>query len=272
MGRLWNRKANIIFALRGEQGVKHSDLRIEFDIQKTSEVNTNPGSIKVYNLSKTSRAFLQQENVVVFLEIGYEEGVDLLYSGDIIKSSSEKIQNNIVTTIDAKDGSFALENANLDKSYKAGTNLKDVARDVVQAMKEAGGIVVSSLGDLQDETLQNGMSVTGAARDTLKKLTDKQGLEYSIQDNELQILREGNSTTDEAILLTPRTGLIGKPIEREKGIEFKALIQTTKMRPGRKIKIVSSEINGVYVMRKAHYRGDTHGEDWSVSGEAIIVS
>ena len=269
MGRLWNRKANIIFALRGEQGAKHTDLRIEFDIQKSSEVNTNPGSIKVYNLSKTSRAFLQQENVVVILEVGYEDGFDQLYSGDVIKSSSEKIQNDIVTTIEAKDGSFALENANLDKSYKAGTNLKDVARDAVQAMKDAGGIIVSSLGDLQDETLQNGMSVTGSARGTLKKLTDKQGLEYSIQDNELQILKEGNSTTDEAILLTPETGLIGKPIEREKGIEFKALIQTTKMRPGRKVKIVSSEINGVYVIRKAHYKGDTHGEDWSVLGEAI---
>ena len=270
MGRLWTRKANIIFALKGEQGIKHSDVRIEFDLKKTSEVNTNSGSIKIYNLNKESRAFLQQENVVVFLEVGYEDSVDQLYTGDVIKSSSEKIQSDIVTTIEAKDGSFALENANLDKSYKAGTNLKDVARDVVQTMKEAGAIAVSSLGDLQDETLQNGMSVTGASRDILKKLTDKQGLEYSIQDNELQILKKGGSTTDEAILLTPETGLIGKPIEREKGIEFKALIQTTKMRPGRKIKIVSSETNGVFVIRKVNYKGDTHGEDWFVLGEATI--
>ncbi len=269
MSRLWNRKANIIFALRGEQGTKHTDLRIAFDIGKTSEVNANPAKIKIYNLNKTSRAFLQQENVIVILEVGYEDNVDQLFIGDIVKSSTEKTGSDLITTIEAKDGTFALENANLDKSYKAGTNIKDVAKDVINSIQEVGGIIVNSISAIKSETLQNGMSVTGASKKTLDNITEKQGLEYSIQDNELQIIEKNGSTTEEAILLTPETGLLGKPIEREEGIEYKALIQTTKLRPGRRVRITSSEIDGVFINKKVNYKGDTHGTDWFVTGEAL---
>jgi hypothetical protein len=269
MSRLWNRQANIIFAVRGEQGVKHSDIRIVFDVEKTSEVNTNSAKIKIYNLNKNSRAILQQENVVIILEVGYENNVDQLYVGDIIKSSTEKIEGDLVTSIEAKDGGFALENANLDKSYKAGTNIKDVAKDVIKSMEDIAGITVNSLDEIKDEVLQNGMSITGASRKTLDNIIEKQGLEYSIQDNELQIIKKDGSTAEDAVLLTPETGLLGKPIEREKGIQYKALIQTTKIRPGRRIRITSSDIDGVFINKKVNYKGDTHGSDWFVLGEAV---
>lgn len=270
MSRLWNRQINIIFALRGEQGTKHPDLRIIFEIDKTSETNANPAKIQIYNLKESSRTFLEQkENVIVILEVGYEDNVDQLFTGDIVKSSTKKEGSDLITTIEAKDGTFVLENSHIDKSYEAGTNIKDVAKDVIKSMKETGGLIINSVEEILGETLQNGMSISGSSKKILENITNKQGREFSIQDNELQIVKQGGSTTEEAILLTPQTGLIGKPIRREEGIEFKALIQTTKFRPGRKIKIISSDIEGIYTARKIKYKGDSHGPDWFVSGEAI---
>ena len=50
MGMLWDRNAAVVFGVRGEQGTRVENLRIAFNIVKTSESNTNASTIVIYNL------------------------------------------------------------------------------------------------------------------------------------------------------------------------------------------------------------------------------
>lgn len=279
MALLWDRKAVVTFGPKGEEGVRVTDLRVSFDIDSTNDSNANTAKIQIYNLNGSNRGVLKtKDDLVVILEIGYGNTLEQLFIGDIARSSTQRNGADFITTIEAGDAEKALTEATLDKSYEAGTNEKTIVEDAFQAMKDTGQIIIGSLAAMKDDITQNGFSASGTAKLVVDKIISKQKLEFSIQNNETQILKPDQDTGEEAILLTPQTGLIGSPsvgligkkASKKEGISFRALIQTTKFRPGRLVNIVSRDMDGFFKIVKASFNGDTHSEPWFADCEAII--
>jgi hypothetical protein len=267
MGGLWKRNAAVIFGIKGQQGTRVEDLKISFEIEKTSESNTNSATILIYNLNPNHRGILQkEENLFIILEVGYGGEFNQLFIGDISKVIITKQGNDWVTNIEAGDGNQSLKDATLDKSYKNGTPIKTIINDAIDSMKVTGNVVAGVISDVGDEVFQQGVSISDTAKNVIDKLTSKLGLEFSIQDNEIQILGPDSDIGDSAILINPDLGLIGSPIKRDKGIEFTALIFTTKVRPGILVKLESREIEGTFKVRKINFVGDTRGNDWVMKG------
>lgn len=270
MGLLWQRRAGATFGVKGEEGTKVTGLRIFFDIEKTSESSANTAKIIIYNLNESNRDLLKnKENLFILLEVGYKDEVDQLWIGDIKTSFSGRKGTDFITTIESEDGGQAIREARIDKSYAAGVNIKTVISDVANTMKEAGAVAIGTLSRVKDEVAQNGLTISGMSKVIMDDLIGKQGLEWSIQDNEAQFLEPKGETGEEITLLTPQTGLIGSPVNRKDGLDFKALIQTTKIRPGRSVKIQSRQFDGLYRVGKARYLGDTHDKPWYIMCEAI---
>ena len=273
MGLLWRRKASVTFGVKGEEGIKVTDLRIAFDIEKTSESNANTAKVTIYNLNENNRDLLKnKENLFIILDVGYLNGdIDQLLIADISRSSTKRQGSDFITVIECEDGGQALTEARVDKSYAPGTNLKSVTSDVVNSFVDAGQVAIGTLSRVKDEIAQNGITVSGVSKVIMDDLVEKQDLEWSIQDNEVQVMEPLQDTGEEIVFLTPDTGLIGSPILREKGIEFKALIQSTKIRPGRAVNLESRQFKGLYRVNKARYQGDTHDKTWYVICEGIEV-
>jgi hypothetical protein len=280
MAQLWNRKAVVTMGPKGEQGVKIEGLRVSFDIVKTNNKSANNAKIIIYNLNESNKSILKtKENISLTLEVGYGSNVDLLFTGDVVRSSTQRNGSNFPTTIEVEDGDQALTTATIDKSYVGGTNLKTVVNDSLQSMKDAGQVIIGSINSIKDDIAQNGFTASGLASKVIDEITKKQGLEFSIQDNETQILGESEDTGEEAIVLTPSTGLIGSPriglIGKEAakvdGIEFKALIQTTRFKPGRVVQIKSREVDGFFKILKSKFSGDTHAPAWFVNCEGKTI-
>ncbi len=269
MAQLWNREISLRFGNKGALGIKITDLRITFVIGKTSDSNANTSKIKVYNLNERSRTILEQGgDLVATLEAGYTgTGLEGLFKGEIDKSQFRRISSDWVTTIFVKDGNTAITKTHFEKSYAGPVDLKAIAEDVIRTLQNEAGIVVKSLKNLSSEIIQNGFSANGLASRILDNIVEKQGLEWSIQDGELQIIAP-DSSDHEAIVLTPQTGLIGSPVRRENGIEFRALLQP-KIKPGRAVKIESRNLNGLFRIRQAQFKGDTHGTPWFVTAVAV---
>ncbi len=280
MGQLWNRKAVVTMGVKGEKGVRIEGLRISFDIEKTNEKSANNAKVLIYNLNESNKSLLKtKEDLSLTLEVGYGDNLDLLFTGDIVRSTTQRRGPDFVSTIEIDDGDEALTRAKLEKSYEAGTNLKTVVQDALQSMKDAGQVVIGSISSIKDDIAQNGFSASGLASSIVEQITSKQGLEFSIQDNETQILEASEDTGEEAIVLTPSTGLIGSPrigligkeASKQDGIEFKALIQTTRFKPGRKVKIQSREVDGIFKILKSKFAGDTHAPAWFVTCEGQLI-
>ena len=281
MAQLFNRKAIVTMGPKGGQGVRIEGLRVAFDITKTNKKSANNAKIMIYNLNESNKSLLKtKEDLSLTLEIGYGiNNIDLLFTGDIVRSSTQRSGPDFISTIEVDDGDQALTTATIDKSYVAGTNLKTVINDSLQSMKDAGQIVIGSINSIKDDIAQNGFTASGLASSVIDQITKKQGLEFSIQDNETQILGVDEDTGEEAIVLTPTTGLIGSPriglIGKEAskidGIEFKALIQTTRFKPGRVAQIKSREVDGFFKILKSKFTGDTHAPAWFVTCEAQTI-
>ena len=260
MSDFFLRQAVVKVGIPGSEGKEFSGLRVAFDVEKNSESFANPGKITIYNLNKDSRGFMEQKGLKVRLLVGYLNSLAQIYLGDIQKVKHEKSGVDWVTHIEAGDGEQAIQDATIDKSYQPGVNIKSVIGDLVGSFP---GLTSGAQEGVKDETFGNGLSLTGSSADRLTEITKKQGLEWSIQDGEVQILPPTDKTKDEAILVSSETGLIGSPSKTDgaiPGIEFKCLLIPT-LRPGRAVQVESKEINKAFRVRKVVFTGDnTEGE------------
>lgn len=274
MAQLWNREIGLSFGNRGFLGIKITDLRIAFVIGRTSESNANTSKIKVYNLNERSRTILEQgEDLVAILEAGYTgTGLEVLFKGGIDKSQSGRVGPDWLTTIFVKDPKVDVTKTHFEKSYASlegkPIDTKEIIKQVIQKLEDEAGIVVKSLKNLSSDFLQNGYSANGLISNILDDLVGKQGLEWNIQNGELQIIAPDSSDST-AIVLTPQTGLIGSPIRRGNGIEFRALLQP-KIIPGGAVEITSRNFEkALFRIRQAQFKGDTHGTPWFVTAVAV---
>lgn len=280
MGQLWNRIAIVTMGPRGEQGVRIEGLRVSFDIEKTNGKTANNAKVLIYNLNEDHKSILKtKESLSLTLEVGYGGDVDLLFIGDIVRSTTQRKGADFVSTIEVGDSEESLRKATLDKSYIAGIDMKTVIDDAFKSMKETGQIIVGSIDAIKEDIAQNGITVSGLASTIVDQLAKKQNVDFSVQDNKTQLLGKNEDTGEEAIVLTPSTGLIGSPrigligkeSSKQDGIEFKALIQTTRFKPGRLVKITSREVDGFFKILKSKFTGDTHASAWFVNCEAKLI-
>ena len=233
-----------------------NDLFVSFDIEKTSEKTPNKARIQIHNLNQTSRSTLQQRDVFVRLDVGYAGQFDEIFSGNMFKGKSERTANEWITTLETGDGQEAFK-SQVNTSLGPGTT----SQQVVDTLAAALGAGIGAIKGLATDIFQNGIVLTGDVEARMDEIMDKQGLEWSIQDGKLQILPPDEPSEELGILISPNTGLIGAPIEREetdaagKFIEFASLLRP-QLKPGVAIQIASRDVNGIFKIRKANMTGD----------------
>lgn len=259
MGLLFERIVKTSFGLAGEEFTVVTGLFTQFEIEKTSEKTPNRVGLRIFNLNETSRATLQQKNVIVKFDAGYGEKADELFVGNITRAGSEKSGPDIITMIEAGDATKQFSEAQVNKTLGPGANTKQVIEEVAKQLN----VGIGAIKGVTEEIFQNGITLTGNATDRLDDVVDKLGLEWSIQDDRLQILPPDEPSEILGILLTSNTGLIGSPIKREDGIEFRALLRA-QLKPGAAVQLRSREIDGFFKIRKAVYTGDNRRGPYQV--------
>ena len=207
----------------------------------------------------------------MILEVGYEPPglepfLEILTVGDIKrgKVKNERQGTEWASTLELGDGEIALQEKFFNKSFEPGVSLSKVVGEVAESF----GKPVNTIIGLKDKVFNSGLNLSGGSKQILDTLTVDAGLEWSIQDDEVQILPPTGNTNDEVIVFSPQTGLLSSPIKREQGVEFTALINP-RVRPGRRIRIESRDITGNFRVRKAFFNGDTLEGDWTMRVECV---
>jgi len=258
--------------------------RLNFSIEKTTTPDPNKSKITIYNISQESRSFLEQKDLIVFLKAGFNGDMSNIFVGEILRRESQRSGPEVTYTLECGDTERLLRSAILNIGLGPNaTNLQ-----VLNAAISQMGIVVGTLKGFETIVYKNGFSFFGQIKDLLTELTKNLDVEWNIQDGELRILPKGEDDGDEAVLITPETGLIGFPTKTIDGIKFTSLMNP-RLRPGRAVKIESRQFQGqtgptasllastsviasgdVVKVRKATFKGDTYEGDWLVEVEAVI--
>lgn len=259
-------------------------LRMTFEINKDIKPAANRAKIQIYNLAPDTRARIQELKYEVILRAGYtDEEVDEIFHGDIISISHEKVEGDVITTIEGHDGQTALRDSHSLLSYSEGTSLSQILKDVAGSM----GIPVKST-DYQrlvgDQKFLQGFSFAGPTKDVLDKLTARGGLEWSIQGNQVQIIKKGGvvpKALSQIPIVSPDNGLIGSPERLQRivgetpdkkppGWRIKSSI-IGRLEPGGQIGLKSEAVPRATALRIQNvlHKGDTHDNDFFSLTEAI---
>ena len=236
-------------------------LKISFEVEKTNESNPNTANINAYNLSAQTRSLLESTGTRIILEAGYKKTVAVIFKGNVTKVKHNIEGVDTITEIEGGDGDNAFRNMRIDRGFPPGATTKSVIDAIANEMKlPVGAKITQSLKKIY----ANGLTLSGYCRDQLDDICETNDLEWSIQDESLQIVPKTGFVQDTMILINSKTGMVGSPSKTDKGIEFKSLLQP-RLNPGRRVKIESRMINGIFKLRKVEHKGDSRdGEFLSI--------
>ncbi len=280
---LYNRKWELVIASSGGgPGLKITEARVAFDVEKTSTSEPNKATIQVYNLSQHSRDLIDEQDVAVVLKAGYEDLLQTVFVGVIKRGEHRKEPPDVITELECKDGGVDLETAEFRRSYKAGTSRRRVVQDIIDAMPntDTGLLTASGISG----SIPGKLALSGGCRHMLNRLARSWDFEWSVQDGAVQILDETGTTLPAglAIVLSSSTGLIGSPskVARSKkgartnlsgaGAKFKSLLLPT-IKPGVYVDLRGDTIKGFYKAETVAHRGDTHSSEWITETEGVLV-
>lgn len=269
MTELFGRRASLIV-----DGLLLEGLRIAFRVHKDDGSEPNTAEISVTNLAKTTRANMQSKGAKILLQAGYLENQAIIFSGDARLISHARSGPDWITKIECGDGEQAYVNARLSESFRPGTPKKDV---VLQAARATGLDLAQARTQINTiaGSFSKGYSAHGRARDEISRLLDSAGYTWSVQDGRLQILPVGGVTTEQAVVLSPSTGLVGSPehgAPAKKGkpgvVKLRSLLQP-RLKPGGRVSVDSETVKGLLRVLEVNHSGDTAGPDWYSDLEAV---
>lgn len=272
------RAARVTIGPPGSEGVSFDErFRIVFDINKTLEQDANRAEVQIYGLSADTQDRIQSLDNRLTVEAGYQGATKVIAVGDLSSYGTKREPPNSITTVEAGDGLRALTEAQTSVSFAEGVDAERVLRQISEDMSVEVRDVASTISGL----FENGFSFDGRSKDALDKIAAKTGLDWSIQDNEIQFAEPGAAALTELVYLSTDTGLIKSP-ERldelsagdvkgeEGGWAFSSLLSPS-ITPGGLVEIESPRVSSIMRVVSVQHVGDTRGPDWESRVEAVEV-
>lgn len=266
---LFNRKYKLEIISKEGELLRFSLLKIDFDFEKTFGDASNKGRLAIYNLSPDTRGRLQ-EGAIVKLFAGYQDDPGLAFRGKVSTFRTEKDGPNLITELELADG-LEIDEVIINRTFGPDATAEEIFNAMVQDLVKEGTETVNGatefLAKFGKQILNGGFSFSGMMKDGLRNMAGGMGADLDIQDNTIRLLEKGKALNEDAVLLSSTTGLIGIPEELENGgLRVKSLLNG-EIKPGRAIDVRSRFKTGQFIVETAKYKGDTFGNDWSVTAD-----
>ena len=246
-------------------------LDMAFEIKKILTPEPNPCHIEIYNLGPKNRQILSQsKRVPVLLRAGYNGQVSVIFDGDLVRCTHIKEGPTWKTVLANGEGVTAIQTARINKSFAKGTPVKTVIKEIAKQLKIPSDDALKQLEELT-EKLNRGFSVSGSPMDELCRLLRQYDFHASVQNNSLQVLKNGQSSEKETVNLTSQSGLKGSP---EAGTDKKIRVSSVLMPellPGRKVHIESAVFNGFATVQSVRFEGANFGDAWDAEMVCITL-
>ncbi|MGO4398455.1 phage protein [Achromobacter sp. PAB15] len=268
-------------------------IRVTFDISKDSSEEPNDHTIRIYNLAADTRKALEEPDLRCVLYAGYaEEGGPLLMaSGTLVFAYTRFEQPDIVTELIVKDGFTEIRDTAVSIGLGPGAQASTIIRDIARQM----GLPLVMADELPDRRWQQGFSFYGAARTALHKVAQGAGLEWSIQNQQLQVVQRRGTTRRQAVVLAADTGLLGYPERTREAAREKARVKDKRtgddvnlvsaqqqrdgwrvtslllptINPGNLVKLESRSVESFQRVEAVRHTGDSEGGDWQSELELV---
>lgn len=276
MTQLFNRK---VVAIVGD--VRVEELRCAFQVKKTSTSKPNTAELKITNLSPATRAAIQDQALPLIIQAGYPGTIATIFSGTVRTVDHIWKSPDWETTIKSGDGERPFAFATVSECFRAGTPARVVLAKLIESLGLDPGSTQATLSQIT-AAFTHGYSAAGRASDMLDEILNGLGYEWSIQDGRVQVLKQGDTTREELIHISPESGLIDspehgsgdgkKPAPHSSMVKLKTLLQP-RVKPGSRVSLESEGLTGILRVLTVEHVGDTAGGtgSWATTIQAIPV-
>ncbi|MFU1927601.1 phage protein [Bordetella hinzii] len=290
----FDRVYRLVVGKSGAKGIEIvRPIRITFDIAKDAEEEPNDYTIRIYNLAPATRKALEEPGLRCVLYAGYaeEQGPLLMAAGSVVFAYTKYELPDVVTELTVRDGHVELRDTAVSIGLGPGAQASTIIRDIARQM----GLPLVMADDVPDRRWHQGFSFYGAARTALHKVTQGTGLEWSIQNQQLQVVQRRGTTRRQAVVLAADTGLIGYPERTREAAREKARVRDQKtgddvnlvsaqqqrdgwrvtslllptINPGDLVKLESRTVEAFLRVDALRHTGDSEGGDWMTELELV---
>jgi len=254
-------------------------LRIVFKIKKKGKANESSGNVAnvdIYNMSPTTRKFIETEDdkngdpqTFIELRVGYKTTTPkVIFRGRCRVTSTFKSPN-WVTNLKGEDGKAQFKYT-FEKAYAKGTMIGTIVNDIART----AGIEEFNMVFLID-SLKKARTFSGPPMRIIEELQKTYNFVFDVQD-EGAIVRANKYELDTKYLikLDYRKGLLGEPRTKGSLVVVDALINP-EIRPNSFIDLTSSaksSLDGQYSIQRVDTTGDNFSGPWSMTIEMISVT
>jgi hypothetical protein len=237
-------------------------LDIAFEIEKNLEKEPNPCHIEIFNLSPKNREILSKyKRVPVLLKAGYKNSVGVIFQGDMIRCSHEKVGPTWKSTLVNGDGANAIQSTRINKSFAKGTPVKTVIKEIAAQLGLSHSSALKQCEGLTNN-LERSFAASGNPMDELCRVLRHFGYGASVQNQALQIIKQGEALDKEAINLSANSGLIATPeLGSDKKIHLKSVLMP-ELLPGSTVHVDSAIFNGFVRIQSILFEGSNFDDAW----------
>jgi hypothetical protein len=290
MGLKWIRKYKLTIGKPNESGAKTTtqsvvimDSHIEFDVSITGKSDLNTLELKIYNLSQSTIAVFDIENVQVTLEVGYgDEPLVVLFKGEKFAMNTSRKGTEIITLVKAAEGSVATKEGVANVTLPEGVKVKDIITKLKESMPDIKTLNMN--GEGLDKAYNGGFSASGNIKKAMDDICSSNNLQWHIDKGDtINVYPLNGDTKVKAFQINPHNGLINTversnkelnklkkdlELEDDSGIKLECLLNPL-VQAGGVIQLQGTfNSDGNYRVDKVSHSGGYESEEWTTTIEA----
>jgi hypothetical protein len=232
-----------------------------FDISRSVMSSVNNGTITLTNLAPATRDAIYKDKYVfdqywqiIFL-IGYGDELYEIFRGNIQEAYSTKKGTEWITTIEAYDGSYAIQNGFISETIGKDVSLKDKIARVIHTMPEVLAGVMGS--PVSEKKASRGEVLQGGSWEELQKITGGQAF---IDGGYVNIMSADDAVSSDVFILDSDM-ITETPKRREQFLEVTTSVLCPEIRVGYicELRSLFTRYNGQYKVYGVKHSGTISG-------------
>ena len=248
-------------------------FKVVFNIRVDYGAQNSYADIVIYNLSRSSEAKVFKKGEYVGFRAGYETSIGYIFKGEIINIIREKRGADKITRLICRTGSTSTP---LNQSFESSPSIQTLIRACADAM---GFPVTINDDDFPGESpYLSGYLLSGDPKVKLDVLAKAHNFNWLTTLDRIVVTKSERSGA--IITVSADTGMVGTAEITEIGADVVTKINPELRIDGRfEIKAEFAQVNfsniffravpdsigeGVYVIQKLEFEGDSHGDVWDV--------
>lgn len=237
--RQWIREVEVILG-SGGVGLSIKDLRVQFEVEKTVESAPNEAKIRIFNLTPENEEKIKEEFDEVILNAGYKDNIGMIFRGNIQHVYRYREKTDTITEIVASDGDKDYRLATINTTFAAGSTNLDIIDAAIDSFQGVGDTNRGTIA-VPAKVYLRGKVVTSNSRAALDNVSKECGINWSIQNGELDMIGVDDFLPD-VVVINKDTGMLGSPTVTDKGIEVRCLMNNL-LRVNGRVELDRSSIN-----------------------------